>query len=259
MAGYTFHGLYKYQQLWWRSYRLMMRKERFKKLFLMVMTVILLFLWTAAFKKLMENVSMISAAAMTLAVVKTDGTLLVCDRMQSGCEDRPDFVKIADGIRTAESGDGVLLAISRAGTLLYWKKQEQNSCCGPPEKLMEHVKQVSAGVGHYAALTDDGSLWMWGKNDCAQLGDGTHTDRHKPKKIMEHVIQVSLGARHSAAVDTRHRLWMWGDNTLGQLGTHLPGSRKRPVMVMRNVRELMLVLYMGHILSLNNHGGYTDE
>lgn len=49
MAGYTFHGLYKYQQLWWRSYRLMMRKERFKKLFLMVMTVILLFLWTAAF------------------------------------------------------------------------------------------------------------------------------------------------------------------------------------------------------------------
>ena len=49
MVGYTFHGLYKYQQLWWRSYRLMMRKERFKKLFLMVMTVILLFLWTAAF------------------------------------------------------------------------------------------------------------------------------------------------------------------------------------------------------------------
>ena len=59
------------------------------------------------FQKLMENVSMISAAAMTLAVVKTDGTLLVWDRMQSGCEDRPDFVKIADGIKTAETGDGV--------------------------------------------------------------------------------------------------------------------------------------------------------
>lgn len=49
MTGYTFHGLYKYSQLWWRSYRLMMRKERFKKLFLMVMTAILLFVWTAAF------------------------------------------------------------------------------------------------------------------------------------------------------------------------------------------------------------------
>ena len=42
MTGYTFHGLYKYSQLWWKSYRLMMRKERFKKLFLMVMTAILL-------------------------------------------------------------------------------------------------------------------------------------------------------------------------------------------------------------------------
>lgn len=49
MASYTFHGLYKYSLLWWRSYRLMMRKERFKKLFLMVMTALLIFLWTAVF------------------------------------------------------------------------------------------------------------------------------------------------------------------------------------------------------------------
>ena len=174
----------------------------------------------------MENVSMISAAAMTLAVVKTDGTLLVWDRMQSGCEDRPDFVKMADGIKTAETGDGVLLAISRAGTLLYWKKREQNSYCGPPEKLMEHVKQVSAGVGHYAALTEDGSLWMWGKNKLRPAGNGTHTDRHKPQKIMEHVIQVSLGARHSAAVDTRHRLWMWGITLSGSWEPTCPAAGK---------------------------------
>lgn len=49
MASYTLHGLYKYSLLWWRSYRLMMRKERFKKLFFMVMTAIQLFLWTAVF------------------------------------------------------------------------------------------------------------------------------------------------------------------------------------------------------------------
>ncbi|MBU5480137.1 sugar transferase [Blautia sp. MSJ-19] len=49
MASYTFHGLSKYSMLWWRSYRLMMRKERFKKLFLMVMTAILLASWTYVF------------------------------------------------------------------------------------------------------------------------------------------------------------------------------------------------------------------
>lgn len=49
MFSYTVHGLAKYSMLWWRSYRLMMRKERFKKLFLMVMTAILICSWTAVF------------------------------------------------------------------------------------------------------------------------------------------------------------------------------------------------------------------
>ena len=51
MASYTFHGLCKYSLLWWRSYRLMMGKERFKKLFLMLMTALLLFLWTWTFSR----------------------------------------------------------------------------------------------------------------------------------------------------------------------------------------------------------------
>ncbi len=51
MASYTFHGLWKYSLLWWRSYRLMMGKERFKKLFLMVMTALVLFLWTWTFSR----------------------------------------------------------------------------------------------------------------------------------------------------------------------------------------------------------------
>ena len=193
------------------------------------------------FKKFMENAAMVSATAMLIAVVKTDGTLWIWDRMEPGYEDLPNFIKITDGIKTAEAGEGVLLTISQRGTLLYWKKQEAVGYCGQtPEKIMEHVTQISAGVGHYAALKEDGSLWMWGKNDCGQLGNKTHVDRKLPEKIMEHVIQVSLGARHSAAVDEKHQLWIWGDNTLGQLGTFLPCSRKRPVRVMKNVRKVSL-------------------
>lgn len=116
---------------------------------------------------------------------------------------------------------------------------------------MEHVIQVSAGVGHYGALREDGSLWMWGQNDCGQLGDGSHINRASPEKIMEHVTQVSLGARHSAAVDEKHRLWMWGDNTLGQLGTILPGSRRKPVRVMENVKKVSLGYSHTGVLDLN--------
>lgn len=49
MFSYTIHGLWKYSLLWWRSYRLMMRKEQFKKLFLLVMAGLLIFLWTSVF------------------------------------------------------------------------------------------------------------------------------------------------------------------------------------------------------------------
>lgn len=193
------------------------------------------------FKKLMENVSMVSATAMTMAVVKTDNTLWVWDRMEPGHQDLPHFIKIADNIRTVEVGESVLLAINQVGTLLCWNKQEQNGYQNQlPEKIMEHVIQVSAGVGHYAAIKEDGSLWTWGKNDSGQLGNGTRIDRETPGKIMEHVTQVSLGARHSGAVDAKHRLWMWGDNTLGQLGTLLPGNRKKPVRVMKTVCKVSL-------------------
>lgn len=39
---------------------------------------------------------------------------------------------------------------------------------------------VSAGDLHTAALKTDGTLWIWGRNDNGQLGDGTLTDRCSP-------------------------------------------------------------------------------
>lgn len=60
--------------------------------------------------------------------------------------------------------------------------------------IWKKLKFVSVSLGgeHSAAITEDGSLYMWGRNYSGQLGDGTYKDSNTPVKIMDNVEQVSL-------------------------------------------------------------------
>lgn len=186
--------------------------------------------------KLMEEVAYISMSAVWMAIVKTDGSLWV---WKFGCSanngklETPVYVM--GQVKSAVAAEESLLIIKEDDSLLSWEKKSARSV-----KLFDHVSQAASGIGHFAALQKDGSLWMWGSNECGQLGDGTCMDSSSPKKVMEGVIRVSLGARHTAALREDGSLWLWGDNTFGQLGTLFPGKRIRPVKVMTNVKEIAL-------------------
>ncbi|PKD29807.1 Cell cycle control protein [Ruminococcus bromii] len=112
-----------------------------------------------------------------------------------------------------------------------------NSSSTLPEKS---VKYIALGYYHSAAITKDGSLYMWGYNRSGQLGDGTTTDRYTPVKIMDNVASVSLGGSHSAAVTKDGSLYMWGDNGNGRLGDGTTTDRYTPVKIMDNVASVSL-------------------
>lgn len=105
---------------------------------------------------------------------------------------------------------------------------------------------VSAGGFHWAAIREDGSLWVWGDNSEGQIGNGgTGNDvsdgaghlpiQTVPIKVMEDVASVSCGLVFTAALKTDGTLWTWGDNSWGQLGNGTLSDTDTPSQVMDGV------------------------
>ena len=190
------------------------------------------------FRRIMKGVKQVDASAMTMSVVKTDGSLWIwnhCGEQKTPAE----FTKLADQIDRAETDESGLLALTKQGEILFWRR-ENRRYASAAEYILDDATDIAVGVGDYAAIREDHSLWTWGRNDAGQLGDGTRADKARPVKIMDDILQVSLGARHGAAVDRDHCLWMWGENTFGQLGTGKRRDELRPVPVKRDVRKVSL-------------------
>ncbi|XP_061342374.1 uncharacterized protein LOC133288591 [Gastrolobium bilobum] len=85
---------------------------------------------------------------------------------------------------------------------------------------------VSVGAGHYhsLAITSNGHLWAWGRNNEAQLGRGLSSREswNEPKRVvgLEHVKVCAAFASGvvSAAVLDDGSVWVWGKSKRGQLG-----------------------------------------
>ena len=87
---------------------------------------------------------------------------------------------------------------------------------------------IAAGHDHALAIRQDGSLWVWGKNDLGQLGLGTYDDIAHPKPTRigtgTNWVAVAAGANHSLALKADGSLWAWGYNYYGQVGQQTPGA-----------------------------------
>ncbi|MBU1068295.1 hypothetical protein KJ975_01890 [Myxococcota bacterium] len=59
------------------------------------------------------------------------------------------------------------------------------------------ARGVATGLFHVCALTGDGGVTCFGKNDLGQLGDGTKTDRKTARPIPLLTGMTALGAGHS--------------------------------------------------------------
>ncbi|KAI4330103.1 hypothetical protein MLD38_028410 [Melastoma candidum] len=122
------------------------------------------------------------------------------------------------------------------------------------------IKQIACGDSHCLAVTMDGEVQSWGRNQNGQLGLGSTEDSLLPQKI--HAFQgvpvkmVAAGAEHTAAVTENGELYGWGWGCYGNLGLGDRNDRLVPERVSSVHGEKMVMVACGwrHTISVSASG-----
>ena len=125
---------------------------------------------------------------------------------------------------------------------------------------LSHVVDYDVSAINSAAVTEDGSLYIWGSNTCGQVIGSTEETVCTPTKIMGDVKSVSVGAGKYgisamiAVIKNDNSLWMWGNNdSPGSLGVQAEINGNivyEPVHVLDNVKSVDIGI--GYTLAIKN-------
>ena len=90
------------------------------------------------------------------------------------------------------------------------------------EKIPSNLKFgfIAAGWTSSAAITVDGTAYVWGQNVYGNLGNGTKTNIEVPTQVSEitGVVEADIGKTHTILRDYNDNIYLAGINANGQLG-----------------------------------------
>lgn len=96
------------------------------------------------------------------------------------------------------------------------------------------VRTILAGGSQTCALLESGSVMCWGRNDFAQLGNGTLVDSPVPGEVVDlpgDVSSLSVGGGHACVVTSAGGVVCWGLNRTGQIGNGATNDGQAPAAV----------------------------
>lgn len=196
-----------------------------------------------------SGVSALAAGTSHSVALKSDGTV-----WSWGSNDRGQFgdgtsgtpissIPVqAKGIASAKAisaGASYTVTLLKDGTVMAWGYNQfgqlgvvtsdqcssigaQYKCSKTPVKVssLGNVVAIASGVYHVLALRSDGTVWVWGRNNGGQLGDGSTTDSSVPKPVpsLTDVVAIAAAGDYSLALKSDGTVWTWGSNREGQLG-----------------------------------------
>ncbi|XP_060103372.1 probable E3 ubiquitin-protein ligase HERC4 [Heteronotia binoei] len=187
----------------------------------------------------------ISCKRGCLAVVKTDGTVVVWDGAEKGGgrgqTRKPRHIKLKKDAKvdSLDCETSHLLILSSEGKLSEHSLGFQN-VKSKPRLLTElgntQIVQLACGDHHSMALSKGGQLFTWGQNEYGQLGVGRERSSARepqPVQVLEGIplAKIAAGGSHSMAVSLSGSVYSWGKNAFGQLGLGHTEDRYSPTYV----------------------------
>jgi alpha-tubulin suppressor-like RCC1 family protein len=89
-------------------------------------------------------------------------------------------------------------------------------------------KMLATGQYHTCALSYEGLIYCWGRNDQGQLGLGNNVDRLAPVALNIGAgitaTYIAAGGDHTCAILSDNTMKCWGSNSNGQLGMNLSSA-----------------------------------
>lgn len=204
-----------------------------------------------------DSINEVAAGSAHSLALTSDGRVLSWGRNHLGqlgdggttSRATPSEVDLPRGVSVTDVAAGAAhsLALTADGTLLAWGDNSYGQLgdgtttnrSTPVEirlpAAITITELATGGLYHSLALTDEGHLLSWGRNNYGQVGDGTDRDRVRPRYVDlpedVTVTQAGVGGWHSLAVTEGGRVLSWGQNTFGQLGDSTKTARNAPTHV----------------------------
>ena len=102
--------------------------------------------------------------------------------------------------------------------------------------------QITCGYQFGAALTTNGTVWIWGSGTHGEQGTGATTANYIPVQVPgpSNITQISAGWFHILARQADGTVWAWGANSHGEIGDGTTNNAYSPVRVL-NVSNIVAV------------------
>ena len=185
--------------------------------------------------QVLDQVTAVVAGDYHVAALRTDGTLWtwgdnLFGQLGDGTQDsRPTPQQILTDVTAVNLGGYHAAALRTDGTLWMWGSNIDGQLgTGQATEVLQTqpvqvplngaVLAVAAGTGHTVAILEDGSLWVWGRNDQGQLGLDPDTAAlvPQPTQVTESTgaVDVAAGTYQTACLLSDGTLLTWGAQRL---------------------------------------------